>query len=62
MTGPLPRPLTETRSTVTLRKRDWKALIAFLEDIEDRAAMDRGSRARGKGRQGGRAAGLSDRR
>jgi ribosome-binding protein aMBF1 (putative translation factor) len=25
---------------VTLRKRDWKALIAFLEDIEDRAAMD----------------------
>jgi ribosome-binding protein aMBF1 (putative translation factor) len=40
MTGPLPRPLTETRSTVTLRKRDWKALIAFLEDIEDRAAMD----------------------
>jgi ribosome-binding protein aMBF1 (putative translation factor) len=40
MTGPLPRPLAETRSTVTLRKRDWKALIAFLEDIEDRAAMD----------------------
>src|SRR5271156_1951107 len=40
MTGPLPRPLAETRSTVTLRKRDWKALIAFLEDIEDRAAME----------------------
>lgn len=40
MTGLLPRPLAETRSTVTLRKRDWKALIAFLEDIEDRAAMD----------------------
>jgi transcriptional regulator with XRE-family HTH domain len=38
MTGPLPRPVAETRSTVTLRKRDWKALIAFLEDIEDRAA------------------------
>jgi ribosome-binding protein aMBF1 (putative translation factor) len=40
MTGLLPRPLAETRSTVTLRKRDWKALIAFLEDIEDRAAID----------------------
>jgi DNA-binding XRE family transcriptional regulator len=36
----LPRPLTETRSTVTLRKRDWKALIAFLEDIEDRATIE----------------------
>lgn len=39
MTGILPRPLAESRSTVTLRKRDWKALVEFLEDMEDRAAM-----------------------
>ena len=39
MTGPLPKPMAETRTTVTLRKRDWKALVEFLEDIEDRAAM-----------------------
>ena len=40
MTIRVPRLLAETGTTVTLRKRDWKALIAFLEDIEDRAAMD----------------------
>jgi ribosome-binding protein aMBF1 (putative translation factor) len=39
MTHPLPRPVAESRTTVTLRKRDWKALIEFLEDIEDRAAI-----------------------
>jgi ribosome-binding protein aMBF1 (putative translation factor) len=39
MTGILPRPLVESRSTVTLRKRDWKALVELLEDMEDRAAM-----------------------
>jgi len=39
MTGPLPKPMAETRTTVTPRKRDWKALVEFLEDIEDRAAM-----------------------
>ena len=39
MTHPLPRPVAESRTTVTLRKRDWKALVEFLEDIEDRAAI-----------------------
>jgi DNA-binding XRE family transcriptional regulator len=39
MTGILPRPLAESRSTVTLRKRDWKALVELLEDMEARAAM-----------------------
>lgn len=34
-----PRPLTETSTTVTLRKRDWRALIARLEDLEDLAAV-----------------------
>ncbi len=28
-----PQPVAETRSTVTLRKRDWKALVARLEDL-----------------------------
>jgi ribosome-binding protein aMBF1 (putative translation factor) len=40
VTHPLPRPVAESRTTVTLRKRDWKALIEFLEDIEDRAAIE----------------------
>jgi ribosome-binding protein aMBF1 (putative translation factor) len=31
--------VAESRTTVTLRKRDWKALVEFLEDIEDRAAI-----------------------
>src|SRR5271166_210060 len=40
MNAPWPRPVAETSKTVTLRKRDWNALIAFLEDIDDRAAME----------------------
>jgi ribosome-binding protein aMBF1 (putative translation factor) len=39
MNAPWPKPVTETSSTVTLRKRDWKALISRLEDLEDAAAM-----------------------
>ena len=39
MNAPWPRPVTETSTTVTLRKRDWKALIARLEDLEDLAAV-----------------------
>jgi ribosome-binding protein aMBF1 (putative translation factor) len=39
MTIRVPRPLAETGTTVTLRKRDWKALIARMEDIEDSEAM-----------------------
>ena len=34
-----PRPVAETGKTVTLRKRDWKALLARLEDLEDLAAI-----------------------
>jgi ribosome-binding protein aMBF1 (putative translation factor) len=40
MNAPWPRPVAETSKTVTLRKRDWKALIARLEDLEDLAAME----------------------
>jgi len=40
MNAPWPRPVAETSKTVTLRKRDWKALIARLEDLEDIAAME----------------------
>ena len=39
MNAPRPKPVAETSSTVTLRKRDWKALIARLEDLEDAAAI-----------------------
>ena len=39
MTAPWPRPVAETSKTVTLRKRDWKALVARLEDLEDFAAV-----------------------
>jgi ribosome-binding protein aMBF1 (putative translation factor) len=39
MNAPWPKPVAETSSTVTLRKRDWKALIARLEDLEDAAAI-----------------------
>jgi ribosome-binding protein aMBF1 (putative translation factor) len=35
----LPKPLTETEDTVTVRKNDWEALIDQLEDIEDLAAV-----------------------
>ncbi len=38
MDGALLRPVAETPATITLRKRDWKALIARLEDLEDLAA------------------------
>jgi ribosome-binding protein aMBF1 (putative translation factor) len=31
----LPKPVTETSKTVTLRKRDWNALVARMEDMED---------------------------
>jgi ribosome-binding protein aMBF1 (putative translation factor) len=40
MNAPWPRPVAETSKTVTLRKRDWKALIARLEDLEDLAAVE----------------------
>jgi ribosome-binding protein aMBF1 (putative translation factor) len=40
MNAPWLRPIAETNTTVTLRKRDWKALIARLEDLEDLAAID----------------------
>jgi ribosome-binding protein aMBF1 (putative translation factor) len=40
MNAPWPRPIAETNTTVTLRKRDWKALIARLEDLEDIAAIE----------------------
>ncbi len=33
MNAPCPRPVAETRSTVTLRKRYWKALVARIEDL-----------------------------
>lgn len=39
MTAPWPKPIGETSRTVTLRKRDWRALIARLEDLEDAAAI-----------------------
>jgi ribosome-binding protein aMBF1 (putative translation factor) len=39
MNAPWPQPVAETSKTVTLRKRDWKALIARLEDLEDLAAV-----------------------
>jgi ribosome-binding protein aMBF1 (putative translation factor) len=35
----LPRPVSETARTVTLRKSDWYALVARLEDIEDLKAV-----------------------
>jgi ribosome-binding protein aMBF1 (putative translation factor) len=40
MNAPWPRPVAETSKTVTLRKRDWKALMARLEDLEDLIAIE----------------------
>lgn len=40
MTAQLPRPVAETADTVTLRKQDWQALVAQLEDADDRAAVE----------------------
>jgi ribosome-binding protein aMBF1 (putative translation factor) len=40
MNAPWPQPIAETSKTVTLRKRDWQALMARLEDLEDIAAID----------------------
>src|ERR1700733_14116669 len=40
MNEPWPRPIAETSKTVTLRKRDWQALMARLEDLEDIAAIE----------------------
>jgi ribosome-binding protein aMBF1 (putative translation factor) len=40
MNAPWPQLIAETNTTVTLRKRDWKALIARLEDLEDLAAIE----------------------
>ena len=40
MNAPWPRPIAETDTTVTLRKRDWKALITRLKDLEDLAAVN----------------------
>ena len=39
MNGLWPQAVAETSRTVALRKRDWKALIARLEDLEDLAAV-----------------------
>ncbi|HEY1934785.1 MAG TPA: helix-turn-helix transcriptional regulator [Acetobacteraceae bacterium] len=39
MNAPWLKPVAETSRTVTLRKRDWRALIARLEDLEDLAAI-----------------------
>ena len=39
MSAPWPRPVAETRSMVTPHERDWKALVARLEDLEDIAAI-----------------------
>jgi ribosome-binding protein aMBF1 (putative translation factor) len=39
MNAPWLRPVAETSKTVTLRKRDWQALVARLEDLEDLAAI-----------------------
>ena len=39
MCAPWPRPVAETTSMVTLRMRDWKALGARLEDLDDIAAI-----------------------
>jgi ribosome-binding protein aMBF1 (putative translation factor) len=39
MNASWPKPVAETSSTVTLRKGDWKALIARLEDLEDAVAI-----------------------
>ena len=39
MNARLPRPIAETARTVTLRKRDWNALVSRLEDIEDLKAV-----------------------
>lgn len=39
MNAPWPKPVAETSGTVTLRKRDWRALIARIEDLEDAAAI-----------------------
>ena len=39
MNAPWLKPVAETSSTITLRKRDWRALIAQIEDLEDLAAI-----------------------
>ena len=39
MHAPWLKPVAQTDRTVTLRKRDWRALIARLEDLEDLAAI-----------------------
>ena len=36
----LPKPIRESKETVTLSRADWEALIEMLEDIEDIAAVD----------------------
>jgi transcriptional regulator with XRE-family HTH domain len=35
----LPKPIRESKETVTLSRSDWEGLIAVLEDIEDMAAV-----------------------
>jgi ribosome-binding protein aMBF1 (putative translation factor) len=35
-----PWPVAETSKTVTLRKRDWQALMTRLEDLEDLIAIE----------------------
>jgi transcriptional regulator with XRE-family HTH domain len=35
----LPKPIRESKESVTLRRSDWNALIEHLEDIEDMAAV-----------------------
>jgi hypothetical protein len=35
----LPKPVSMTKSTVTLRRGDWESIVSALEDTEDRAAV-----------------------
>lgn len=39
MNAVMPKPLRESRDTVTLRRADWEALVDLLEDAEDVAAV-----------------------
>ncbi|HTW69229.1 MAG TPA: helix-turn-helix transcriptional regulator [Acetobacteraceae bacterium] len=36
----LPKPIRESKETITLSRADWEALIELLEDIEDISAVD----------------------
>lgn len=36
----IPKPLTKSKDTVTLSRRDWEATIEALEDADDRRTVD----------------------